>query len=460
MPSNLKQLRQRAADLNGEILSAKKARASVGDAAVKENRALSAEERAAFVAGGQTITDLEAKLAENGELLQAAESLNEAERAYQPGPDPDALAGQKAAAAAGVQTGRVEVTDKTKEPGFFGRCLQAVRGFAVNGRVSATEADLLKMMAGPSGLNTDVPSEGGFLVAPERSSVILQRAYQIGQVLSRVNRMPIGPNSNGMQIPAIDETSRANNSRFGGIVSGWLGQGNAAASVGKPKFRIMDLKLRKVGAFCYATDEQIADSIALEAWINRFLPLELTYRTEDAVFNGTGAGQPLGLLNSGALITVTRNTAAHVTSLDLQGMWNRLWAPLRGNAVWFVDQSVEADLDALGIAIGTGGIADPSYKPAGSVPGQPYATYKGAPIIPVEYGAAIGTTGDIVLTNLDEYVLIDKGGVQSAVSMHVAFLTDEAVYRFIYRVDGQNSWSSVLTPKSGGSTLSDVVVLS
>ena len=41
----------------------------------------------------------------------------------------------------------------------------------------------------------------------------------------------------------------------------------------------------------------------------------------------------------------------------------------------------------------------------------------------------------------------------------VAFLTDEAVYRFMYRVDGQLNWNAALTPKSGGSPLSPVVTL-
>jgi hypothetical protein len=37
-------------------------------------------------------------------------------------------------------------------------------------------------------------------------------------------------------------------------------------------------------------------------------------------------------------------------------------------------------------------------------------------------------------------VLADKGGVQAATSMHVAFLTDEMVFRITYRVDGEPIW--------------------
>jgi HK97 family phage major capsid protein len=228
----------------------------------------------------------------------------------------------------------------------------------------------------------------------------------------------------------------------------------------------MDLRLRKVGAFVYATDELLEDAIALEAWIDRYLPLELGFRTEDAIVNGTGSNQPLGLLNSGAVITVTRNTANRVLYDDVKAMWARLWAGARGAAgdlsktCWLVDQSVEQELEQISIAIGTAGVLAPVYKPAGSTPGQVFATLYGRPIVPVEYGAALGTSGDIILAALDEYTVIDKGEVESAVSLHVAFLTDESVFRFIYRVDGQPNWNAALTPKSGGDTLSSILVLS
>lgn len=460
----LQALRQRDKDLMAQVAQAKRDRAAIGDAAVAENRALTDEERAKFVAAGQEIARLEALKGENDELLQAAEASNEADRNYR-GPlaeDADRQVGATSAAAAGV---RVEVGEDRamKAPGFWGRQLLAMRklALAAKGMDTATEADqrlVRPLMAAPTGLNTDVPSEGGYLVEQTRSNTILQRAYQVGTVLSRVRRMPIGPGSNGMKFPAIDETSRANSSRFGGIVSTWVGQASSVTA-GKPKFREIDLKLRKIMATVYATDEQLVDAVALEGWVNTYLPLELQYRTEDAVVNGTGAVMPVGLMQSGALISVTRNTASRVLYEDVSGMWLRMWAPSRQNAVWFVEQSVEADLEQLAIPIGTGGTLAPIYRPAGSLPGQTYATLYGRPVIPVEYCAALGTAGDIVLTDLSEYVLIDKGGVEQAVSIHVAFLTDEQVWRFIYRVDGQLTWNSALTPKSGGNTLSCVVAL-
>ena len=42
--------------------------------------------------------------------------------------------------------------------------------------------------------------------------------------------------------------------------------------------------------------------------------------------------------------------------------------------------------------------------------------------------------------------------VQSAQSIHVQFLTDEMVFRFLYRCDGQTSMASAITPYKGDST--------
>jgi HK97 family phage major capsid protein len=448
----IKQIRQAQAEAKAKITG-------IIGACATENRSQTDDEKA-------TIKAQETALDGLTEELVVVTRQAERERA-----DASAAADVQAAAAGVTIVGdtptRVDIgADRAldpKRPGLFGLQLHAVRASALAGKGGEPVTDeqrrlLAPMMASGQGLNTDVPSEGGFLVGQERTTTILQRSYSQGQILSRVRRQPIGAGSNGIKFPAIDETSRADSSRFGGIVSGWLGQGNTL-SAGKPKFREMDLKLRKVGAFVYSTDEMLVDAIALEGWVDTYLPLELTFRTEDSVLSGVGGNQPLGVYNGGSILSLTRTSAGRVLYEDVKAMWHRMWAPSRLNAVWLVDQSVETDLEVLQVPIGTGGVLAPIYKPAGTVPGQQFATLYGRPVVPVEYCAALGTTGDIGLYDFGEYTLIDKGNVQQAVSLHVAFLTDEAVYRFIYRVDGQPSWNAPLTPKSGGATLAPFIKL-
>ena len=178
------------------------------------------DERAKFVAAGKTIDALEAQLQDHAELLRAAEEANEAERAYVA---PSADADDKASKAA--KDIIIPGEDRsTKAPGYFGKQLLAVRAAALvkggGDPLTSEQISLLKpMQAAASGANTDTPSEGGFLVAQERSQTVIQRAYQTGEILRRITPMPIGPGANGAKVPAIDETSRADNSRYGGIIS-------------------------------------------------------------------------------------------------------------------------------------------------------------------------------------------------------------------------------------------------
>lgn len=419
----------------------KEARDLLSAADKNDNKRMTAEQKARFEAIKAERSEVDEEL---GRELQAQEW----ERTKAPViPNPNADTEQQAAERKG---------EEKKAEGFesFGHMLQAVQRAATPGGVVDR-----RLMAGPTGLNEGVGSDGGFLVQTDVQTQIRSRVYSQGQILQRINKIPISPNSNGIKLYGIDETSRADGSRYGGIRSYWTAEAGLKLD-SKPKFREMDMRLHKIAALVYCTDELLADTTALEAWITSRLPDELRFKAEDSILSGTGAGMPLGIFNSGAAITVPAEvgqTSGTVVFENIVNMWARLYAPSRANAVWLVDQSVEPQLYTMSLAIGTGGI--PVYMPAGGVSGAPFSTLFGRPIITVEYLSQLGTKGDIVLADLSQYTVIDKGDVQQASSMHVRFLYDETVYRFVYRIDGQAEWNAPLTPKNGGATVSPFVLL-
>jgi HK97 family phage major capsid protein len=338
----------------------------------------------------------------------------------------------------------------------FGNFLQAVaRAGTPGGLVDP------RLKAGPTGLNESIGSDGGFLVQTDRDTSIRQRTYEVGYALQRVNRLPLKAGSNGIKLPAIDETSRADGQRYGGIRSYWMAEaGQKIAS--QPKFREMDLRLRKLTGLVYCTDELLADAVALQGFIDRALPEELRFRAEDAIFNGSGAGQPLGFINSPATIVVPKESvqtpgSGTIMFENVLNMWSRMWAPSRANSAWFIDQSVEPALATMTFNVGISGV--PVYLPASGASGTPYSTLFGRPVVPVEYLPQLGTKGDIVLADLSQYVWTDIGQIQQAASMHVRFIYDEMVFRFVWRVDGQPEWNAPLTPKNGGPTTAPFVVL-
>jgi HK97 family phage major capsid protein len=117
-----------------------------------------------------------------------------------------------------------------------------------------------------TGMSEGVGQDGGFLVQDDFSKELLKRAYETGVLAARVKRIPISANANGLRMFGVDETSRADGSRWGGVQTYWADEA-AQKTKSKPKFREMAMKLHKLVGLCYATDELLEDAVALEAII-------------------------------------------------------------------------------------------------------------------------------------------------------------------------------------------------
>jgi len=286
----------------------------------------------------------------------------------------------------------------------------------------------------------------------------LSRVYSVGDLLRRVDMVGIGAGSNGMTFNAENESSRINGARRGGIQAFWACEA-ADKEDSHPTFRQMELSLNKVIGLVYATDELLEDATALEGWIMRNLPEELRFVVEDSIINGLGGGMPQGIMGSPCLVTVAPEPAQAITTVvseNVINMWARRYIGAR-DYVWLIHQDVTPQLHQMNLGVGAGGGL--TYMPPGGLSGAPYATLMGRPVLEIEYCQTLGVTGDIILAALSEFQMIDKGGMQSASSIHVRFTNDETVFRFVYRCDGQPKWNLPLTPFHGNNTVSPFVVL-
>ena len=310
-----------------------------------------------------------------------------------------------------------------------------------------------------SGASEGVPADGGFLVQKDFATEIIKNIYETGALASRCRRIPISGNSNGIKINGVDESSRANGSRWGGVRGYWA---NEAATVTKtePKFRQIELTLNKLMAIYYATDELLQDAATMDSVLSQAFREELQFLLDDAIVRGTGAGQPLGILNSGCLVTATAEAGQATDTILFENvlkMWSQMLAPSRANAVWLINQACEPQLYSMALSAGTGAV--PVYMPAGGISGSPYSTLFGKPVIPVEQASALGDVGDIMLADMSKYLIAEKAGIQMASSMHVKFIYDEMAFRVTYRVDGQPIMNKAITPFKGANDLSCFVAL-
>ena len=291
------------------------------DTAGKEGRPLTDEER-------ETLSDLKAKIANWDETIsEMAEMLEDS-------------------APVDVPVNRADAPSSGNKGRFanFGEQLIAVYNAAQPNRPVIDE----RLLNTASGANESVPSDGGFLVQTDFATELLKNAYETGILAPKCKKIPISTNANGLKINALDDSSRANGARWGGIQTYWENEADQLIA-SKPKFRTMDLSLKKLTGLCYATDELLQDASALQSVITQGFAEEFGFKIDDVILNGTGSGQPLGILNSPSLVTVEKENGQteKITVENLIKMWSRCWGRSRANAVWYINQELEPYLYTL-----------------------------------------------------------------------------------------------------------------
>ena len=350
---------------------------------------------------------------------------------------------------------------KDKKFECLGDQLQAIAQQGITGNHNNEMLTWEQLTPATGSAQAGIPSDGGYLIQKDFLTD-LSNAMSEQSSLPAVRTIPIGPNSDGLKLSVVNETSRATGSRWGGVQVYWGAEADAATAK-KPSFRVMELELKELIGLAYVTNRLLNDASALEAVFLQAFSEEMTFMKEDARINGTGAGQPKGILSTtGASATIevvaeVGQGAATIVYENIQKMWARMWARSRSKAVWLINQDVEPELNNMILDAGVGG--HPVYLPPGGLSVAPYGTLMGRPVIPVEYCQTVGTAGDIILWDPTQYVEIVKGGMQADQSIHVRFTTNENTFRFITRIDGQPLWNSALTPFKGSNTLSPQVTL-
>lgn len=190
-------------------------------------------------------------------------------------------------------------------------------------------------------------AQGGFLVPEVYRKDLLMIALENSVV--RPNGATIIPpiKTDSVKIPYVDDTSHAS-TVFGGVAATWTAEA-AAKSAKKPTFGQMELTPHKLAGLTYLSHELRDDSaIAIVPLIKRMFGSAWGYYEDDAFINGTGAGQPLGILNCGCLKSCYRNTTSHVYYEDLTEMYSCMLPTSHPYAMWVINPSVLPDLLAMG----------------------------------------------------------------------------------------------------------------
>lgn len=288
-----------------------------------------------------------------------------------------------------------------------------------------------------------VGADGGFAVPPDFRTAIVTKVLGEESLLGRTDQQT--SSSNSITFPA-DETTPWDSTN--GVQAYWESEAGQKTQ-SKPKLGEKLVKLNKLIALVPLTDELLEDAPAMAGYVNRKAPEKMTFKINDAIVNGTGAGQPLGILNSAGTVTVAAESgqaAATVRMENIVNMWTRMYGPARARAVWLMNGDAEGQLPYLKFIDQGSGNAVPVYLPPTGLSTSPFSTLYGRPIIVTEAMPALGSAGDIILADLSQYLSIVKGGgVRQDVSIHLFFDYDITSFRFVMRVGGQPWWNTAIS---------------
>lgn len=299
-------------------------------------------------------------------------------------------------------------------------------------------------------------SSGGFLVPEEMRKDLLTLVLESSVIRPHATSFKMG--SETLSIPRIVDTSHSSN-LFGGVIAYWTKESTAVTAT-EPEFGLIKLTAKKLMGYTYAPNELLEDSaINLELLIKKCFSESISWFEEEAFIRGDGAGEPLGILNSGAVIEVSKETGQAADTILAENVWkmySRMFPASVKKAVWLANPNIKPELYAMAVPIGTGGVS--VYLPAGGISQTPYDTLCGRPVLFTEHCSTLGDAGDLLFCDLSYYIIGDRRQLTVAASPHIRFTTDQTAWRFTQRVDGQPWLNTYFTPKRG-STLSPFISL-
>jgi len=422
-------------------------------------------ELSALLTGAETaenpVEALAAVTAKKAEVIEAETKLAAKESL-----EAEAKANALLAASRSGESARVISDNEAKRPfADFGEQMAAIAyaqspAGAFHGLGGKVDKRLFEVLAA-SGANATVPSEGGFAIATQFSDQLLKKARESAKLYPLCTEIPVGQGNDAVELPFIDETSRATGSRWGGVRVYRAAETDAPTS-SKPTINRHELRLETLKGLAYVSERLLRNSTAMSMILEDAFQSEMAFTIDNEIFRGTGVGQCLGFAtqaHEGTALMVsvakeTSQTAVTINATNVAKMLARLRRSNGGKLRWLVNQDTLSQFPLMVIG------QMPVFLPTGNISGGgEFGTLFGIPILPIEQCETLGTAGDIVLADMSQYGVITQGGIRSAQSVHVRFIYDEMTFKWGWDVNGMALLKKPITPFKGSNTLSPFVSL-
>lgn len=349
-----------------------------------------------------------------------------------------------------IETAANAARDPKRGFADFGDFARSVRSASLGNR--AVDERLLIGAATPGSTfgNENVGTDGGYLVPTEFAKAITKLSLDSDAFLPMTDAMPVSGNS--ITFPSDETTPWGSN----GVRVYWAAEA-AAATATKPVIKPNTMRLNKLFGLVPVTDELLEDSPAVSAYLTGLLGRSIKWKVNDAIINGTGAGQPLGVFNAAALVTIAKEAGQATLTLaaaNVAKMYAAMPTDYLAGAVWLITPDLLPQLMVM--TLGNFAIWTPPTQGFANAPG---GFLFGKPVLLTQTCQAFSSKGDIYFVNFGAYRTISKDGVQIAESMHLYFDADSTAYRATFRVDGQPTFKQAITQARAVQPLSPYVTL-
>lgn len=262
--------------------------------------------------------------------------------------------------------------------------------------------------------------------------------------------------SKSRTIPGTTITDASTGEYFGGVKPVWKDEGSTLDDY-TPTFRSLELTAHKLTCYGTSSNEWLDDGIRPEETIQTTFTQALGYVLDRTfLVTGTGAGQPLSILNANCTYEVSPEGGQAAASLqyeNLAKMISRMHPASFNRSIWIVHASCIPELLDLSIAVGTGGSqyqvfseSDGSYR------------ILSRPAIITDKLNTLGQKGDVMLCDLSQYAVGLNGDMRLESSSHLLFNQDRTAWRLILRLDGEPLWNETAKDPSGRETSPFVVL--
>jgi HK97 family phage major capsid protein len=399
-------------------------------AAIDENRDLTAEEEDADKADAAALARLTTQ-------IQRAEALVAATAAI--GVDP--VAGAPASVPATV--------DNSRDSGGF----RDIAEFATAVRFANPSAGqhfrVDDRLAAPSStIGETGDAAGSYLVPPEFRQQIVDLVFEGEDAI--MSLIDPSPTSSNRVVGLGDETTPWGTS---GVQAYWRGEAEAMTA-SRMSLTPRETVVNELYAFVNATEELLEDGPQIASLLTRKSAGAIRWKAGEAFMWGDGIGKPLGWMASGALVTAAKESGQAADTIVRQNvakMFARVINPMQ--AVWLTNPDALPQL--MELADGSGSpLWFPNYQMA------PGGQLLGRPVYFTEHADTIGDLGDLQLVNPNGYEAFRKqNGISFADSIHLYFDYNVRAFRWIFRIGGQPVLTVPVTPDKSAATKSHFVTL-